>query len=182
MMCIGYLYGKNLACGKMRMNVFTYMDEDMKFKMIKTVLALFLILSVTACSQEKSPKPDTPLAKTFNILSIEEFAAPGDKKRYRLTIYSKEAKTFEERAQTAINAAYVTHNADKDVYEVDIWLEALPSISKRVAYVSYYPYKESAWGAKKDKIWESVKASEYPVINGDLSNFDTYLANYPIEE
>lgn len=179
-MCVGYLYGKKLACGKMRINVFTYMDEDMKFKMIKTVLALFLILSVTACSQEKSPKPDTPLAKTFNILNIEEFAAPGDKKRYRLTIYSKEAKTFEERAQTAINAAYVTHNADKDIYEVDVWLEALPKISERVAYVSYYPYKESAWGGKENKAWKTVESSNYQITGDKVNSLDIILKKYPI--
>lgn len=127
-------------------------------------------------------KPKTPQSQLITVLNVENFPSPEKRKRIRLTIYSENAKTIEERAQTAIGMAYSVFKADPDYYEIDIWLEALPSISKRVALVNYYPYKENAYGAKRDRAWETVQATDFQVVSGSLTGLDSYLSDYKMKE
>jgi len=146
------------------------------------LFVLALIVGIFGSNSNSEPKPPaTPYAKPFKVLKIETFPAPEDRKRLRVIIYSKDAKTFDERAQTAMLAAYSTWKADPRNYEIDVWLEAKPKISERVAFVSYYPYKETAFGEKKKTDWVEVQATDFDVEK-DWKNraLGLYLKDYKL--
>lgn len=172
MMCIGYLCGKNLACGKMRINVFTYMDEDMKFKIIKTVLALFLILSVTACSKDV---PETLNKKAFEIISIDETSFPG-RDRVNITILSKEAKTRDEFAKTAMGLAYdYAHENNYDV--VTVLLEPSRTLSGNGNAYAIANYAIDGGGYSGDQGWRwKVCAAEKKIDELAVAMGDYYYA------
>ena len=111
-----------------------------------------------AIRTEAEASLDLSLAREYDVLDIEEFPSPSTEGRYRLIIYSEDAKTLDQRAQTAIKAA-IDFQRKRKAYEVQVWLEVLPNLSERVAIADYYPYGISAWGNKSEYIW-LVNASE----------------------
>ncbi len=144
-------------------------------------LAGFLGCSI----QEETPSavnlsrlPDISQAQGYRILGVESYPAPRDRGRYRIVIYSENAKTRDQRAQTAIKAAIdLQRRSEVKAYEILVWLEALPQISERLAIVDYHPYKVSAWGDEKEHIW-SVDASDYQVLGGEINSLEVILSEY----
>ena len=111
-----------------------------------------------AIRTEAEASLDLSFAREYDVLDIEEFPSPSTEGRYRLIIYSGDAKTLDQRAQTAIKAA-IDFQGERKAFEVQVWLEALPRVSERVAIADYFPYGISAWGNKSEYIW-LVSASE----------------------
>lgn len=139
-------------------------------------LVVFVFAGLIGCSNQKEAVPDISRALPYEILDTESYPAPEGKGRYKVIVYSRDAKTKEQRAQTAIKAA-VDFQREKKAYEVLVWLEALPKVSERLAIADYYPYKESAWGEKKTYIW-SVEASRYEVKGHRVNSLDVVREQY----
>ena len=80
---------------------------------------------------------------SYTILEVEDYPAPQGKGRYKVIAHSENARTFEQRAQTAIQIAVDWHNKTQ-AYEILAWLEILPELSARVAIADYYPHNVTA--------------------------------------
>ena len=116
-------------------------------------------------------------AQTYTILEVEDYPAPQGKGRYKVTAYSENAQTFEQRAQTAIQIAVDWHNKTQ-AYEILVWLEILPELSARVAIADYYPLNVTAWG-KNPPYQLQVEAANYQAgMNGEYEPFDIILRPY----
>ncbi|VFQ44366.1 hypothetical protein [Desulfoluna butyratoxydans] len=146
----------------------------MRRVLFAVISAVALALAMAGCSG--NDVPDMSQAQVYEILDSESYPAPDDKGRYKIIIYSRDAKTFEQRAQTAIKAA-VDFQKKKNAYEVIVWLEALPKVSERVAIAEYYPFKKSSWGNDKEYIW-LVEGSGYEVRGSELNPMDILLNVY----
>ena len=127
------------------------------------------MISSVESGDNKSPFiPKIDFAQEYVIIKKFEYATPPDKKGLEVTIYSKKSITFEQRAQTAINAA-INILKDEDLYEVIIKMSASSNIKKfnLLAYVEYTPHKKNTWGMNTNHTW-SVKASDDIIKNGQL--------------
>lgn len=144
--------------------------------MKKALLFVGLVLAIVGCSKQSEVLPDISKAQEYQILGAESYAAPADKGRYKVIIYSASAKTVDQRAQTAIKVA-IDFQREKKAYEVLVWLEALPKVSERLAVADYYPFKVSSWGDEKEYAW-SVEASDYEVAGYKVNSLDIIMKMY----
>lgn len=146
-----------------------------------SVLAVFFSGFVVSCNPQQqastqleivAPIPNISDGKDYELIAREEFPAPPGIGRYRYVIYSKDAKTFTERAQTAIKAA-LDYQRAASAHEIQIWLEGLPKVSERVAVADYYPFGITAFGTKAPFLWkvDSTDSS----VNGVEP--DSYIMN-----
>lgn len=144
--------------------------------MKRALLLVGLVMAIVGCSKQSEVLPDISKAQEYQILGTESYPAPVDKGRYKIIIYSESAKTFDQRAQTAIKAA-IDFQREKKAYEVLVWLEALPKVSERLAIADYYPFKVSSWGDEKVYFW-SVEASYYEVKSQEIRSLDVIMETY----
>ena len=113
----------------------------------------------------------------YTILEVEDYPAPQGKGRYKVIAHSENARTFEQRAQTAIQIAVDWHNKTQ-AYEILVWLEILPELSARVAIADYYPLNVTAWG-KSPPYQLQVEATSYQAgMNGEYKAFDIIFEPY----
>ena len=127
----------------------------------------------------KSARPARALeqAQAYTILKTEDYPAPRGKGRYKVIAHSKNARTFEQRAQTAIQIAVDWHNKTQ-AYEILVWLEILPALSARVAIADYYPHNVTAW-EKNAPYQLQVQATNYQAgVNGEYKSIDIILKPY----
>lgn len=64
-------------------------------------------------------------------MEVEDYPAPQGKGRHKVIAHSENARTFEQRAQMAIQIVVDWHNKTQ-AYEILVWLEILPELSARV--------------------------------------------------
>ncbi len=133
---------------------------------------LFLVLSLplwlAGCSSDTVPMPPVDQAQSYNVIKTESYPTPPDKQGLTVVIYSQDAKTFEQRAQTVIKAAQTFVN-DKGLYEVTVKLNASPTIKPfdLLAMAQYNPHKQNTWGQEQQYVWD-VSASKHTVADGQI--------------
>lgn len=127
-------------------------SESNKVKIwIFVIIALVIVVGLFA-PEKKSI--DLSKAKPYSIFHEGDFSFAG-RKRMEWWVTSPEAKSFEERAQTAIKAAIdLQKKSNADM--VSIWLEISPSIAgsgNQFAVARYAPDGAGISGVKKVDNW-----------------------------
>lgn len=153
----------------------------MKIVFAMSVLLSLLLSGCGSSEQAAASAPERALlgadidvskALPIQTIKIEQFPSPEGKRRVRVIAYSEGARTQEERAHTAMSlAAALGRNG---AYEVQVWLEAEPEVSRRVAIADYYPYGDMAWGRPAPYVWE-VRAYPYGDENNAIAPFPVYF-------
>ena len=138
-------------------------SESNKVKLwIFVIIALVIVVGIFT-PEKKSI--DLSKAKPYSIFHEGDFSFPG-RKRMEWWVISPEAKSFEERAQTAIKAAIdLQKKSNADM--VSIWLEINPILagtSNQFAVVRYAPDGAGFSGIKKvdNWIWEVEATGDIP--------------------
>ena len=138
------------------------------------------VTTTSASAEEiKSAWPARALeqVQAYTILEVEDYPAPRGKGRYKVIAHSENARTFEQRAQTAIQIAMDWHNKTQ-AYEILVWLEILPELSARVAIADYYPLNVTAW-ERNAPYQLQVEATNYQAsMNGEYKSIDIILKPY----
>ena len=157
----------------------------MKLKLLMVFLCFVMVSCSDNSKTEAKPSeikskgivlPEITSAKEYRVLKIETFPASNNRSRYRVIAYSESAKTFVERAQTAIKVA-AEHQKKTRSHEVQVWLEAIPNGTERIAIADYYPYDETAWGEKPPYKWQ-VEASDAEVTQENIKDVFIYRKRY----
>jgi hypothetical protein len=119
----------------------------------------FMFLILFGCNGTNEPRlPDISKAKAYQVISNNDFSFPG-RKRLEQAIVSS-ASTFEERAQTAMQAAIDLQKKTKaDV--VSIWLEISPGLAGGGHQLATARYAPDGGGFSGDQDWKwEVEAAE----------------------
>lgn len=113
------------------------------------ILLVLSLLFLASCSSVFSDKkfevPETPLAKGYTVIKKTGLPTSSGNFQYRIIIQSDTAHTFEERAQTAMQAVARFQESFK-ADDIQVWMEASPTLSENIAVAEYFPYGVNASG------------------------------------
>jgi hypothetical protein len=137
----------------------------------------FVVTLLFGCSGDKKPAihgadVDVSQAQLVTVISVDELPSPDGKERLRFVVYAENAHSIDQRAQTAM--ALAIGAAKAGAYEVLVWLEAEPKLSRRLAVADYYPYGDTAFGKPAPHIWD-VYAYKTGDENNPIAPFPVYF-------
>ncbi|MGL4224967.1 MAG: hypothetical protein ACRCSE_07530 [Vibrio sp.] len=146
--------------------------------MKKLITLILLSIFMIACSEVSLP--DTSHAKPYQIVKVQGYATPNDKKGLEILITSDESSTFDSRAQTAIKAA-IDELGRHGLYEVVIKMQvAYGGKNAIVANATYCPHGKNTWGTKSNT-WD-VSASSKVITPDNISDGAGIKSSYLKQE
>ena len=153
---------------------------------IKLPIAIVLFLTLMYFIGSNKQPVDAEISKTiellqaqaYKVVATKTYPTPPNKQGLKVVIYSEHALTFEQRAQTAMQAA-IDMVDDKGLFEVVVQLNAVDNAKLNViGLVTYSPSGENTWGDKQKYVWE-VDASKDTIVDGKLVHEDkSYALSY----
>jgi cell division protein FtsW (lipid II flippase) len=107
------------------------------------------------------PMATQTAAKPYRVFHRSDFSFPG-RTRVEWWIMSPEAKTFEERGRTAMQAA-IDLQKDSRAHVVSIWLEASPNIAGTGQQLATAMYAPDSGGLSGTQGWKwQIEAADTP--------------------
>lgn len=137
------------------------------------VISLVRLIDGDVSQQKKLP--DMSLAKPYEVVSSNDFSFPG-RKRVSRSIIAPSAKSYEERAHTAIKAAYDLQKESGAVV-ASIWVLSSPLLDGKgdLFALSNYAIDGSGYSGNQGWTWE-VSASRQQPSETDILILELWAA------